>query len=426
MNQRQIAVHQALILGHQAQLNLQLAAYHYHRQRRRAVKRVWVYGWMSVERRLERGFYDGLMEELRLEDPHRFTNFVRMEPRMFDEILNRVRVELSKQDTNFRKAIDPGLKLACTLRYLATGESYTSLQYQFRVSQPSISHFLPLVIVAIKEAYRDEVMECPTTVEGWRAVAREFDSRWNVPHACGALDGKHISIRQPPESGSEYHNYKGFFSLVMLALVDAQYKFLWVDIGGQGSQSDCQIFNSSELKEALEDGSLNLPPADAMPNDDQPTPYFILGDDAFALKSYLMKPYPYRGMTREQRIYNYRISRGRRVVENAFGILAQRFNVLLSTMLVSVEHAKLVVEGCVILHNLMRMRYPNMQNPLFDREDQDHNIIPGQWRVNANRHEIQQVHGHNIDSTVGKRQRETLRLYFNSPAGSVPWQHRMV
>ena len=80
------------------------------------------------------------------------------------------------------------------------------------------------------------------------------------PHAVGALDGKYIAIKKPKMSGSEYFNYKGYFSLVPLALVDADCKFLWVNAWVSGSSSDAQIFNHSKLKRSIENGTLGLPP----------------------------------------------------------------------------------------------------------------------------------------------------------------------
>ena len=130
-------------------------------------------------------------------------------------------------------------------------------------------------------------------------------------------------------------------------------------------------------------------------------------------------------MTRSQQITNYRISRGRRVVENAFGLLAQKWQLLLTTMMQKPETVRTIVETCVCLHNLMRLRYPAAQNILLDMEDEDHNLMPGLWRQDANMHEIHRVRGPNRDTMAAKRQRKYLRLYFNSPAGSVPWQDRM-
>ncbi|XP_052271808.1 uncharacterized protein LOC127872525 [Dreissena polymorpha] len=210
-----------------------------------------------------------------------------MHPEMFDELLNRVGPGCQKPDTPFRKALDP--------------------------------------------------------VE-WRTLAEEFQTKWNVPHACGAIDGKHVAIRCPNNTGSLFHNYKGFFSVVLLALVDADYRFVWTEIDGYGSMSDAQIYES-ELKECLEDGTLGFPDPDPIPNDDQDMPNFILGDDAFGLRTHLMKPYSHRGLSKQEFITNYRISRERRVVKNALGILAQRWQIVLTTMMQGPDIVRTVLEA---------------------------------------------------------------------------------
>ena len=160
---------------------------------------------------------------------------------------------------------------------------------------------VPEVCQAIVAVLAKNVISPPTTPEAWKLIADEFHQRWNVPHACGALDGKHIRIRKPPKSGTVYFNYKGYFSIVLMALVDADYKFIWVDTGGDGSMSDAQIYNASELRDLLTTGELGLPPPDHLPRDNRDTPYFMLGDDAFALRTYLMKHYGARYLSRQQR-----------------------------------------------------------------------------------------------------------------------------
>ena len=113
------------------------------RQRRPQRKTVWIRPWL--QRRLELGHYSKLLQELRLEDEASFRNFLRMDPRMFHELLQRIEPRITRRDTWFRKALDPGVKLAVTLRYLASGDNYHSLMYAFRVAFNTISNFIPEV-----------------------------------------------------------------------------------------------------------------------------------------------------------------------------------------------------------------------------------------------------------------------------------------
>ncbi len=79
------------------------------------------------------------MSELEVEDPAAFKNFVRIEPAMFRELLNRLGTAISKNDTFYRKALHPGLRLAITLKFLATGDNYHSLMYGFQIAHNTIS-----------------------------------------------------------------------------------------------------------------------------------------------------------------------------------------------------------------------------------------------------------------------------------------------
>ena len=280
-------------------------------------------------------------------------------------------------------------------------------------------------------------------------------------------------MHAPRLMGNMYFNFKSVFSIVLMGLVDSDYKFLWIDVRSCGHMSDARLFNASEQKECLEDNSIGFPLADQLPNDDRPTSYYILRDDAFGLRTYLMKPYAQRQLTKEQRVLKYRLSRGRRMVAQRwqillttmqhdtsaswrsvgrssslrcnttlrhpgaaladpphydatrhFGILAQRWQILLTrcnTTLIAI-----IVEACVNLHNLMRMRYPALQNAAMDADNTNHQIIPGSWRASANMYDVDNIRGSNRESTAAKKQREYLKLYFNCAAGSVPWQDSMI
>ena len=209
-----------------------------------------------------------------------------------------------------------------------------------------------------------------------------------------------------------------------MALVDASYRFLWIDIGSNGRSADGGVFADTELRQAIEEGNLGIPPNEPLPNDDIPLPYAIIADDAFPLKDWLLKPYPHRHMNPRQRIFNYRLSRGRRVVENAFGLLGNRWRVLTKTIDITPERAELVVLAACSLHNLMRTRFPTLTNNLLDAEDPvTHQVNLGEWREGPVMRGLEALKGNNA-TNAGKAYRNYLLNYFNSPAGSVPWQER--
>jgi len=390
-------------------------------RRRRRPRSVWVKPW--VARRPLLGTYDNLIQELIRESRGDFKSFMRMEVDMFQEMLARVGPRVAKQIVA-RQPLSPGLKIAVTLRYMATGESTRSLAFQFRLGHNSISLFIPQVCEAIRAEYQAEQMTTPSTPDAWLAVERKFASRWNWHHCCGALDGKHIRIVKPDHGGSNYYCHKGFHSLILLALVDADYKFLWVNVGAPGSESDCGVYNASNLEPALRQGTLGLPDDAPLPGDDRPTPYFLVGDDAFPLRRYMVKPYAQRWLDHDQQVFNYRCSRGRRVVENGFGILAGRWRCLHTPLAVHPDHAEAVVKAAVLLHNIMRDRYPNIQNAEIDVPEGQ----PGSWRDAGVLPDVEReagVRGPRANRE-GKELRAYLRNYYNSPAGSVPWQEQAI
>ena len=239
---------------------------------------------------------------------------------------------LRKSITNFKKPLEVRLKLAVTLRHLSTGESYYLLQYHWRVGRTTLCKFVPQVCKAILKKFQHEYLMCPSDPEDWKKIEERFRNRWNVPHAVSALDAKYIAINKPKKSDSEYF--------------DADYKFLWVNMRASGSSSDAQIFNRSKLKRRIENGTLGLPPPEPLGPGRPNLHYFLLGDDDFARMPWLVKPYS-RQLTREERVANYRISRGRRVVENSFGTLVKRFRVLLTTM---EQRPKVVRDSQPVLH----------------------------------------------------------------------------
>ena len=383
-------------------------------QRPRRRHNMWVRPWLL--QREERGAYHNIMAHMYAIDIPGFTNYMRMTPEFFEMIKSRLEPHLARQATNYRAPISVGEKLALTIRYLATGSPTHHCPVSSGLEDPPFPSFYQRSAGPSRMS-SPEYLKCPTTPDEWKELEREFRIRWNVPHSLGALDGKHVALKKPKNTGALYHNYKGFFSIVMLALVDGQYKFRWVDAGTEGSCSDGQIFNASQLKRRIEDGRIGFPDPAPIIQSGPDVPYFILADDAFALKTWLMNPYGRRMLTREERIANYRISRGRRVVENAFGILVSRFRVMRTTIELPPATVREVVFTCVVLHNILRSQYqgqPGGQQPGEDDDDDvpgDCGLIGGAAGGGQDRNPAREA----------KRQRDYLKGYFNNE-GAVAWQ----
>lgn len=89
------------------------------------------------------------------------------------------------------------------------------------------------------------------------------------------------------------------------------------------------------------------------------------------------------------------------------------------------ETVSIIVCACLCLHNLMRVRYPGLQNADLDRELNDHNVIPGAWRGNDVLQDVQFSQGGNTATREAKQMRVYLKQYYNQ-VGAVPWQNQMI
>lgn len=146
-----------------------------------------------------------------------------------------------------------------------------------------------------------------------------------------------------------------------MALADANYCFSIVDIGAEGRRSDGGIFHDSELKHQLENNYLKLPKTRLFSENSLPLPYVIVGDEAFALTSYMLRPYSRScNLDIKKKVFNYRLSRARRVVECAFGILVARWRIFQRPIATNINNAILIVQATVCLHNFLMKRDLNL------------------------------------------------------------------
>ncbi|XP_068102756.1 putative nuclease HARBI1 [Hyperolius riggenbachi] len=366
----------------------------------------------------------GLIRELRENNPDDFRNYMRMSDANFHELLERIGPKITKQDTVMRTAITAEQRLSVTLRYLATGRSYADLKFTAAISPQALGRIIPETCAAIVSELMPEYVKFPQDASEWQAVAHDFHMIWNFPNCGGAVDGKHVRINPPPNSGSYFYNYKGFFSVVLMALVNARYEFMMVDVGKNGRVSDGGVMEATEFNRRLKKKQLQLPN-----NDDtvEHLNFVFVADEAFALGENLVKPFPQRGLDNLKRIFNYRVSRARRVVENAFGILAQRFRVFLTAINVDPDKVEVIVKAACTLHNFLRQKNVQRYCPptMVDQEDfENGSVVAAEWRAHPGMVPLHSGSSHN-PTYEAKTNRDKYKDYFTG-SGAVTWQDKMI
>lgn len=309
-----------------------------------------------------------------------FKSFMRLSKSQFFEVLGMIEDDIHTNKSTSRDGISAKEKLMVTLRFLAGGESHTTLSLYFMIGRSTISKFIPKVLRAIIHRLGPLYAKIPTEEKEWRNIERRFANRWDYPNVVGAIDGKHVQMMKPRTSGSTYFNYKQSFSMNLMAVVDADYKFLAYDIGSPGRMSDSGIWNRSDLRHLFEPSEnsnpLNIPPPQVLVSplneaDSRMTPvhHHLIGDDGFGLSRHLMKPYGGQGLLNTMEIFNYRLSRARQCVEVAFGILVNRFRCLMNRVHCIPRNARLIVEASVILHNYLLHKKPLTQREAVNAKD---------------------------------------------------------
>ncbi|KAL2102070.1 hypothetical protein ACEWY4_003831 [Coilia grayii] len=175
------------------------------------------------------------------------------------------------------------------------------------------------------------------------------------PNCLGSIDGKHVVIRATDNSGSLFYNYKGTYSVVLLAVVDAEYCFRVVDVGAYGRTSNGGVLANSNFGQKLQDGTLGLPQDALLPGAEHlgPQPFVFVADEAFPLRRNLLRPFPGR-QSGSHRVFNYRLSHARLIVENTFGILTSQWRMYRGVIGISPLNVDACVKATCVLHNFLR------------------------------------------------------------------------
>lgn len=227
-------------------------------------------------------------------------------------------------------------------------------------------------------------------------------------------------MQAPPRSGSYYYNYKEKHSINLLAVSDAKNCFTIVDIGAEGRQSDGGVFENSGLPHLLETNALHIPLSTRLNNMNLDFPYVLLGDEAFPLSTHMMRPYPRsRRLNISRKIFNYRLSRARRTVECAFGILAARWRIYRRPIVTCTSTAVKAVQATVVLHNFIINK--ELDLPLAERRycnipEEERNLI-----LTTSKRLITASNRNTSQKSAAMKIRDNFAHYFEH-VNPLPWQ----
>ncbi|XP_028046210.1 protein ANTAGONIST OF LIKE HETEROCHROMATIN PROTEIN 1-like [Monomorium pharaonis] len=254
------------------------------------------------------------------------------------------------------------------------------------------------------------------TYDTWKQIAKKFELKCNFPHCIGAVDGKHVVIQAPPNSGSTFYNYKSSHSIVLMAICHRNYKFVLVDIGAAGRQSDEGIWSRSTMDQMFAEGQMNIPLPDRVIKGPILL-YVLVGDEAFQLTNYMMRPFSGKGgLTKEKGIFNCRLSRARRIVECTFGIPSSQWRIYKRPINTSIETAESIIKTTIVLHNFLRQNKDIVFLETINTVD-----VSTYSEVEAAAFTNIGNFGSNTHAREASRIRSIFVDYFNNE-GAVPWQ----
>lgn len=386
--------------------------------------------WMNetLRQRDTPGYCSPLTQSLRSNDSEYYKQFMRMDRDMFDKLLGILEGSLAKKNTKWRKSISAADRLALTLRFLATGESQRNASIDFCIGRATTCKIIAETCRLIWDLLAPKYLTCPDSPAEWKEAADEFDSQWNFPNCVGALGGKQI-VTETPNNLSGASNPSGD---QMMAVCDANYRFVCLTFGSPERESGEGVFALTELVRRLERRQFVLPDSVQLGTGPD-APYVFVADEPFPLKPFVVKPYYEDGRhQRTEKIFNYRVRRAYRVFENAFGILTSRWRILRRPFRASYSNTHRYIKACVCLHNFLMTEQTAVDvycpSGYVDTDDWNGNVLLGEWRQ-----EVDPVLGlqdavrscSDVYDPEAAQVRDTFAKFFVRE-GAVPWQESVV
>ena len=324
---------------------LAIAAVYRHRRRQRRRRNRLRYWCLPRPRQ---SWFEIHYNDHRIPDDY-FKQQLRVRRATFNELLNMVNPHVARQDTSMRNCIPPEKILAIGLYRLAHGNSYVSIAPVFNVGKSTVIEAVQDVMNVLYDQ-RNQYIKFPTTIAETTECIETFQrTRSELPNVVGAIDGTHIPIIAPRVDAVDYFSRYQQHDMIVQGVVNGTGKFIDAVAGFPGSAHDARVLRNSNIYQEAENGNiLQAPLVNIDGNDIGP---YLVGDSAYPLAPWLIKPFPEGTNDPDEKTFNKELSRARVVVERAFGILKGRWRVLQKRLDSSLNFAIKTTIACIVLHN---------------------------------------------------------------------------
>ncbi|KAI4465993.1 hypothetical protein MML48_3g00015527 [Holotrichia oblita] len=269
-------------------------------------------------------------------DDNEFVRRFRLSKASVRNILQQIEQQLVPR-VRKRHNVEPLQQILLALRFLATGNFYISVADFGGLHKSTVARIIRNVIYAIARLRRN-YLNFPSNVQSKEEVAVAFHRIARFPRVIGAVDCTHIRLQSPGGNVAEtFRNRKGYFSLNVQAVCDAENHITDIVTRWPGSSHDSYIFNNSVLRMRFETGEFE--------------DFILLGDSGYPLRKYLLTPLEHPNTAADQ-LYNESQIRTRNTIERTFGIWKRRFPILTTGIRTKLPLAQAIIVTTAILHNL--------------------------------------------------------------------------
>ncbi|XP_028516196.1 protein ALP1-like [Exaiptasia diaphana] len=277
-----------------------------------------------------------------------FKEQLRLKTNTFELLLNVLRPALTRQNTFLRDCIPPAKVLSLGLYRLAHGNSYNTIAATFNVGKSTVIEAVQDVVEALCDI-RENYIKFPSSEDEIVESSETFDDLTDIPNVVGAIDGTHIRIKKTNDSGPDYFSRYQQYDVVVQGVVNGDKKFIHVAAGFPGSMHDARVFKNSSLYHKIATGEFLQAPTVRVENRDIKP--LLLGDSAYPLTTFILKPYPENTRDPKEVHFNKELSRARVSVECAFGMLKGRWRILQKRLDSNIAFVSKIITACCVLHN---------------------------------------------------------------------------